>query len=76
MGALDNIDYIYNPSATTAQGSFHGTGISIFQLPSHNYSGIVRDPIVIEGSPLRKFSLPDKYVNVPAVSCKTNQLSD
>ena len=31
VGALDNIDY--NPSSTTAQCSFHGTGISIFQLP-------------------------------------------
>ena len=61
--------------ATTAKGSFHGTGISIFQLPSHSNSGIVRDPIVIEESPSRKLSLPDEYVNVPAVSCKTDQLS-
>ena len=70
VGALDNIDY--NPSATTTKGSFHGTGISIFQLPSH---GIVRDPIVIEESPSRKLSLPDEYVNVPAISYKTDQLS-
>lgn len=72
VGALDNIDY--NPSSTTAQGSFHGTGISIFQLPSHDHSGIVRDPIVIEDAPSKFFSLPGKYVNVPAVSCKTDQL--
>ena len=59
----------------TAQGSFYGTGISIFQLPSHDHSGIVRDPKVIEDAPSRKFSLPGEYVNVPAVLCKTDQLS-
>jgi len=37
--ALDNIDH--NPSSTTAQGSFHGTGISISNV------GIFRDPLVI-----------------------------
>ena len=30
--AVDNIDH--NPSSTTAQGAFHGTGISLFQHPS------------------------------------------
>ncbi len=30
VGALDNLDH--NPSNTTAQGSFHGTGISLFQV--------------------------------------------
>jgi len=29
VGALDNLDH--NPSSTTAKGSFHGTGISLFQ---------------------------------------------
>jgi hypothetical protein len=29
MGAIDNIDR--NPSSTTDTGSFHGTGISLFQ---------------------------------------------
>ena len=27
VGALDNIDY--NPSSTTAEGSFHGAGVSL-----------------------------------------------
>ena len=46
VGALDNIDYIYNPSSTTLLKALsgHGTGISIFQLPSQDHSGIVRDP--------------------------------
>ena len=73
VGALDNIDY--NPTSTTAQGSFHGTGISIFQFPTHSYCGVVRDPIVIEEPLSKNFSLPDEYVNVPAISCKTDQLS-
>ncbi|KAK3917822.1 Chromosome-associated kinesin KIF4 [Frankliniella fusca] len=33
VGALDNIDI--KPSSTTSQGEFHGTGISLFQLPLH-----------------------------------------
>jgi len=34
VGSLDNIDH--NLSCTTLQGSFHGTGISVFQFPSEN----------------------------------------
>jgi len=45
VGALDNIDH--NPSSTIAQGSFHGTGISIFQFPTTTNVGIFRDPLVI-----------------------------
>ena len=37
VGALENIDY--NPSSTTTQGSFHGTGISLFQFPDSSVSG-------------------------------------
>ena len=48
VGALDNLDY--NPSSTTAQDSFHGTGISVFQFPTINNSGICRDPVVIKPS--------------------------
>ena len=35
--AVDNIDH--NPSSVTAQGAFHGTGISLFQLPTSNAPG-------------------------------------
>ena len=73
VGALDNIDY--NPSSATAQSSFHGTGFNIFQLPNHGNCCIVRNLIIIEGASLKKLSLPGEYVNVPAVSCKTDQLS-
>ena len=44
VGALDNIDH--NLTSTTAQGSFHGTGISVFQFPTVDNAGICRDPIV------------------------------
>ncbi|KAG0725677.1 hypothetical protein GWK47_038125 [Chionoecetes opilio] len=37
VGALDNIDH--NPSSTTATGSFHGTGISLFQFPTSSNMG-------------------------------------
>ncbi len=37
-------------------------------------TGIIRDPIVIDGAPLKEFSLPDEYSNVPAMSCKTDKL--
>ena len=30
VGALDNLDH--NPSSTTANDAFHGTGISLFQF--------------------------------------------
>ena len=32
VGALDNTDH--NLTSTTAQGSFHGTAISVFQFPT------------------------------------------
>ena len=40
VGALDNLDH--NPSSTTAQGSFHGTGISMFQFPTETNLGITK----------------------------------
>ncbi|KAJ7386171.1 hypothetical protein OS493_010564 [Desmophyllum pertusum] len=42
IGALDNLDH--NPSSTTAT-SFHGTGISVFQLPTENNPGEERPPV-------------------------------
>jgi len=39
-GALDNLDH--NPSSTTAKGSFHGTGITLFQSPTKSKMGSPR----------------------------------
>lgn len=71
LGAFDNIDH--NPSATTAQGSFHGTGISVFQCPTLNNPGTPKEPLFI-GSSSYKCSLPDAYTSVPAISCKVGNL--
>ncbi len=45
-----------------------------YTFPIYNSTGIIRDPIVIDGAPLKEFSLPDEYSNVPAMSCKTDKL--
>ena len=74
VGALDNIDH--NLSSTTAQGSFHGTGISIFQFPTVSNYGICRDPLVILSDlNSTEYSLPERYTNIPAVTCKINKLA-
>ena len=73
VGALDNIDH--NPSATTAKGSFHGTGISMFQFSTLSNPGISQESLVTKPSSSRKIFLPDSYTNVPAVSCKTDSLT-
>ena len=64
--ALDNIDH--NPSSTTATSSFHGTGISIFQLPTQSNLGESRLPLKIPPSETGTHSLPDSYAAVPPVS--------
>ena len=67
VGAFDNIDH--NLSSTTAQGSFHGTGISIFQSPTTSNSGVCKGPIIVSShGDLSTFSLPESYTNVPAVT--------
>ena len=75
VGALDSIDY--NPSATTAQGSFHGTGISLFQFPRSSVDVTQsRPPITLPpGKPDRNIHLPESYTTVPAVSVKTTELT-
>lgn len=63
--AVDNIDH--NPSATSAVGSFHGTGISLFQHIVQNDEGTERCIPVIqkEVAGKQKLSkLPDFYSEV------------
>ncbi len=50
--AMDNIDH--NPSATSATTSFHGTSISIFQHPTSENPGEVREPIRIRNSKVKR----------------------
>ena len=61
--AVDNI------SSTSAQGSLHGTGISIFQHPDSDCSGTPQPALTpisdADGSNQKLASLPEAYTNVP-----------
>ncbi len=64
-GAVDNVDH--NPSSTTAKDSFHGTGVSLVQHPSHTNGGIDRGiPVISQsGSSTKSVTpLPSAYTMV------------
>ena len=69
VAALDNLDH--NPTSRTAASSFHGTGISIFQISVPGNPGIGRDPATFQyGSKTiatGQSLLPDSYTVVPPV---------
>lgn len=68
-GAMDILDH--NPSSTTAKGSFHATGISLFQSPASSNKGQEKEAITpLPQSEEKDFSLPDNFSVVPAVSLK------
>ena len=62
--AVDNIDH--NPTATTAQTSFRGTSVSIFQHPSTENAGDEREPFKLESEmKVKKVpELPETYTNI------------
>lgn len=72
VGALDNLDH--NPRSNTSKGSFHGTGISIFQMPTTENYGAEREPIKLPDNTTGILQLPDQYTIVPAVQCDTSKL--
>ena len=72
-GTLDNLDH--NPTSQTAEGSFHGTSISVFQFPAQNNQETSREPIKIPQASTRNPSLPDDYWIVPAVACNTDTVN-
>ncbi|KAK3889081.1 hypothetical protein Pcinc_006956 [Petrolisthes cinctipes] len=61
---VDNIDH--NPTATTAQTSFHGTSLSIFQHPSPDYPGERRELPQLKSDRKNKKvpELPEDFTNV------------
>ena len=71
-GAVDNIDH--NSTSTTAQGSFHGTGISVFQHPTSECIGEARTILQTDTnivSTNRQGRLPEVYTSVhPVGECK------
>ena len=75
-GAVDNIDH--NPSSVTAKDSFHGTGISLMQHPSHECAGLDRGVLVInQSTPSTKSiaPLPPAYTSVSPAALKTKQFT-
>lgn len=78
VGAIDNLDH--DPSSTTAQGSFHGTGISLFQFPKQDSDVFLpavqrRVNLCSTRSVSRDITLPDTYSSVPPVSIKTSEVN-
>ena len=72
--AVDNIDH--NPSSVTAQGAFHGTGISLFQHPTSDAPGEEREVVSIDNHPSktkRLACLPDSYTAVRPVILPKNE---
>ena len=66
VGAVDNIDH--NPSARTAQDSFHGTAIWLMQFPTKNVPGTERGDVSIDPNPSSGRSLvpqPESYTLAP-----------
>jgi len=77
VAAVDNLDY--NPSATTTKDSFHGTGISLMQHPSHIFEGHDRGVLIIDQTIAshgkRITPLPEKYTNVVPAAFKTKEFT-
>ena len=71
VGALDNLDH--NPSSTTAENAFHGTGISLFQFPTRADPGESR-AATTSPSRTKQHNLPNSYAVVPAVALKTSSV--
>ena len=73
--AVDNIDH--NPNSATAKVSFHGTGISLIQNPSHTHGGLDCGVAVLNRDRSSKSTphLPSTYTNVPQVAPRTNNFN-
>ena len=72
--AVDNLDH--NPSATTANDSFHGTGISLLQHPISADEGMQnQNATVITGNADSRSvcNLPHFYTDVPPIACSVRQ---
>lgn len=72
VGVIDNIDH--NLSSTTAEGSFHGTGLSLLQFPTADNPGESRPPIRIPPENTVTPPLPDSYSIVPDVVCNVQDI--
>ena len=64
--AVENIDH--NPSSKTAEESFHGTDISLFQHPTKNIHGLEQFSIEAEVKSDKLIELPEAYTDVKLIS--------
>jgi len=64
-GVLYNLNH--NPTSTTSQSSFYGTGISLFQFPAKDNLDEDRPPITLPQTGTIIHNLPESYAIVPAV---------
>lgn len=69
--AVENIEH--NPISKTAQGAFHGTGISLFQHPSADARGDEREVSNVDNTNKKRLAqLPAYYTNIqPLIFLKT-----
>ena len=75
VAAVDNLDH--NPSSTTSKDSFHGTSISLMQLPTLECPGQDRGRIIINhASSTREIGpLPEEYTSVLPASLKRKEFT-
>ena len=73
--AVETIDH--SPSSATAIDSFHGTGISVIQNPSHTHGGLDRGVAVLNQDRSSKSTahLPPIYTSVPPVALRTKNFN-
>ena len=64
--AIDNIGH--NPSSTSAEGLFHGTGISLFQHVTDEEPGVVQHKKSIQSSSKKLSQLPGIYADITPIS--------
>ena len=54
--------------------SFHGTAVSLFQLPTDTQHGESLPSVTIQPTGNRNHSLPESYASVPPVALKTSTI--
>ena len=64
--AIDNVDH--NPSSTSAECSFHGTGISLFQHITEEEPGVAQHKKSIQSSSKKLSQLPSIYADITPIS--------
>ena len=72
IAAVEKIDH--NSSSKTAEESFHGTGISLFQHPTKSNRGLEQFSIEAEVESDKLLELPEAYTDVKPISSFNREL--